>query len=129
MLRICCYHRPWSNFPFIWKDYTSNPEANKTPDDTNYALLVELYGEVSNRRSVLHSKVKVLPKEPSDLHFRVEDAMNELENGDILASGRFDAKLLHSNEFAESFIIELEDGFQLQVNKLLAQTQGARKSV
>lgn len=105
------------------KDYTSHPEVNKTPDDTNYAFLAELYGEVSNRRSLLRSNLEPLPNEPPDLRFRVEDAMNELENGAILSSGRFNAKLLHSNEFAESLVIELGDGFQLQVNKLLANTQ------
>ncbi len=107
------------------KDYTSNPEANKTPDDTNYALLTELYGVVSNRRSMLRSNLKALPKEPPDLRFRIEDAMNELDSGTILSSGRFNAKLLHSNEFAESIIIEIADGFQLQVSKLLANTQRA----
>lgn len=109
----------------VLKDYTSNPEVNKQPDATNYAFLVELYGEVPTRRNLLRSNLEALPKEPPDLPFRVEDAMNELESGTILSSGHFNAKLLHSNEFVESTIIEIGDGFQLQVNKLLANTQRA----
>ena len=126
MLWICCRRRLWSNDASLFKDYTSNPEANKAPDDTNYAFLVELYGVVPDRRSMLRSNLKALAVEPRDLRFRVEEAMNELENGSILSSESFNATLLHSNEFAEAVVIELGDGFQLQVHMLLAQTKAAR---
>ena len=109
----------------VLKDYTSHPEVNKQPDASNYSLLAKLYGVVPTRRNLQPSKLLALPKVPPDLHFRVEDAMNEYENGAILSSGRFNAKLLHSNEFVESMIIEIGDGFQLHVNKLLANTQRA----
>ena len=77
---------------------------------------------------MLRSNPEALPIEPRDLRFRVEEAMIELENGAIFSSERFNATLLHSNEFAESTMIELGDGFQLQVQKLLAQTKAASKS-
>ena len=108
----------------LTQDYTSNPEANKSPDDTNYAFLVDLYGEYTNRRAMLRSSrsgLRDLPEEPADLHDRVDEAIRELEQGRIFSEGGFEAILLHSSEFSESTLIDLQDGFQLQVNKLLAE--------
>lgn len=68
-------------------DYTSNPEANKSPDETNYAFLEDLYGTVKNRR-LRHRKSSNVPKftenEPADLHLRVDEAVSELEESPFL---------------------------------------------
>ena len=67
------------------------------------------------------SGLRDLPEEPADLHDRVDEAIRELEQGRIFSEGGFEAILLHSSEFSESTLIDLQDGFQLQVNKLLAE--------
>jgi hypothetical protein len=56
----------------------------------------------------------------SDLHFRVEEALNELEYGDIFSGERFKAKVLHSNKHFHAVQIDLDDGYVLRVHKLLA---------
>ena len=46
--------------------------------------------------------------------------MIELDEGVIWSNGNFRAKLLHSNQFSEAALIDLQGGFHMQVSKLLA---------
>jgi hypothetical protein len=50
----------------------------------------------------------------------VKEALNELENGDIFSEERYKAKILHSNKYFHSVQIDLDGGYILRVNKLLA---------
>lgn len=107
-------------------DYTSNPEVNKSPDESNFSFLMDLYGPVGGRgRRKLRARRKETapreyPDEPADLRLRIDEAVRELENEELFTNGKFKAKLLHSSEFSEAVRIDLGDGYELQVSKLLA---------
>ena len=101
-------------------DYTSNPEANKSPDITNYAFLEDLYGPLRRRR-LRTSELKDMPKMPLDLLLRYDEAILENEHRVQKAKRHWKVTKQHKGKGSEFRSVDLGDGFQVQFHMLLAE--------
>ena len=97
-------------------DYTNNPEANKSPDESNYKFLFELYGPAPQRR-----ELKFLTQEgdfDEDFLQRFMNATHKIEYEDTQHGAMWN--LLHRNAHGEFYSTDLGDGFEVQAHVLLA---------
>lgn len=99
-------------------DYTRTPKNNLHPDETNYQLLAEMYGEVSDRRTLLRSTAP--PPSFSDQFLeQYDNALLELEH----MSKKDDTKqskwrLLREHSGGSHFSRKLNEEYTLEVHML-----------
>jgi len=100
-------------------DYTNNPENNKTPDDTNFETLRNMYGLLQDnggrmlRGSGRRDSFKVIP---DDVYFQIERARLEMENE--LSNTDETVRALESKA-SDSRAWNLGNGYQLHIKALL----------
>lgn len=100
-------------------DYTSNPEANMSPDETNFDFLAQLYGSAPARRLSSQRPERTESVIPDHVRAKLRQIVPILENrvdGEEQPEGW---RLLHRSLSSESHAISLGDGWSVQVNKLL----------
>jgi hypothetical protein len=88
-------------------DYTSHPEVNKQPDQSNYLFLFDLYGLATRRHLEVSNVVEMsVPKS-------VQEIM------DVLVP-ELDCEPIHIGEYGEEYLCDLGDGFSMLFSMLLA---------
>ena len=106
-------------------DYTSNPGANISPDESNFLFLQDLYGTIPERRrrqreTVPFSASASAPKViPDDIRRKLKDIIPRIENR-VDGNAREDGwRLLHRSEQGEAHSLSLGNGWSVEVHKLL----------
>eukprot|EP00538_Stauroneis_constricta_P006504 CAMPEP_0119570514 /NCGR_PEP_ID=MMETSP1352-20130426/43646_1 /TAXON_ID=265584 /ORGANISM="Stauroneis constricta, Strain CCMP1120" /LENGTH=739 /DNA_ID=CAMNT_0007620183 /DNA_START=998 /DNA_END=3217 /DNA_ORIENTATION=+ len=110
-------------------DYTSRPQDNKTPDESNFIFLVGLYGEIggtqapsdpSRTRMLRGSSTTVESSITDEVRRRYLEARKDLEGvaDDLHALPHW--RRLESNAFGEAHEMDLGDDVVLKVEMLLA---------
>lgn len=97
-------------------DYTNNPEVNKSPDESNYEFLLELYGPVPQRRdlNVFQDEGDFDP-EFLELY---KNTVHKMEYEDLQHG--FLWKLLHRNSHGEFLSADLGNNITVVSHVLLA---------
>lgn len=104
-------------------DYTANPSANMSPDETNFLFLQDLYGRVptESRKRAL-TRREAVPSErgiPEEVRTQLRDVVPVLENRDDGDAHEHGWRLLHRSRRGEAHTLSLGNGWSVQVNKLL----------
>lgn len=103
-------------------DYTSNPEANQRPDETNFNRLVELYGEFTSERRNLAGISGNANRPPALSHYEnaIEGLLKQSDGiGGVDQDKKYEGwNVLHRNEIGTAFEKDLGDGFTLQAHVL-----------
>lgn len=106
-------------------DYTENWGANKSPDASNYDKLAEFYGVVSGRRQLVRGG-RVVPTPPSEQTKTIPDSVMQRRE-EALANLEFHDyshfhegwRMLHQTMHGQEHILDLGEGYKLQVQMLL----------
>lgn len=99
-------------------DYTNNPSVNKSPDESNYEFLLDLYGPVSERRDRDLNFVHDDGDFDEEFLERYMNAAHKMEFEDTQHGIVWN--LLHRNAHGEFFSTDLGNNMTLQVHVLLA---------
>ena len=121
-------------------DYTNDYDGNKSPDESNYELLAELYGTVGGnststtaaqpgaRRIMKHLRqpashrhlFQSVQSEPrrQELLSNWNEIVSQAESG-LVGSETNGWRLLHQTPFGEAHEIDLGDNFSVQIHYLL----------
>ncbi len=105
-------------------DYTDNMDANKHPDQGLYETLLALYGPISNGRLLrgrkFHETQFALALTPDHVQERKSQVVRELleRRDDNSHAGGW--SLLHRSRHGEIHEFDLEEGYRVRVQMLLA---------
>jgi len=112
-------------------DYTSNPAANISPDESNFKFLADLYGTVPARRTrrglvQAQQAPPVASSRPSSSSTSIPDAIRQklkdvvprLENRAEGNAHEDGWRLLHSSSQGESHAMSLGNGWSVEMHKL-----------
>mmetsp|Transcript_18106 Transcript_18106/g.27986 ORF Transcript_18106/g.27986 Transcript_18106/m.27986 type:complete len:929 (-) Transcript_18106:115-2901(-) len=116
-------------------DYTNKPHNNLTPDDSNFNLLAEWYGEVTETRRVSegdeNQKLDISSEVPESAWKESMEAAKMLESGDIVdlmndaprhsPSRTLQWELVHKSADGIEFRMELSSGYVMIAHALLAE--------
>jgi hypothetical protein len=108
---------------FNEQDYTLNPEKNNFPDDTNFATLVSMYGEVPKLRNLkkgIASTKEEMHKGHDHVWSRIKAALYEIEKDNFLMNNRYPYALLRKSLHGEQILIKLPHDHHLLVTKLFS---------
>jgi hypothetical protein len=98
-------------------DYTNNPEVNQSPDASNFALLKEIYGEVSPGRA-LAGRDRGVSTGTGALSRTLLEGMNDFVLG---GDGSAGWELLQKTAFGSSHQKSVGHGLSVRVRLLSAQ--------
>ena len=102
-------------------DYTNNFNANKHPDVSLYESLLGLYGPASGRRLLRAQPPEIRERALSQsLWNKIHDAVEKLTRRLDDNAHEDGWKLLHRSRHGEDHELELEGGYNVRVNLLLA---------
>jgi len=99
-------------------DYTNNPSVNKSPDESNYQFLFDLYGEAPERRERDLNFLTDTGDFDDDFLELYMNAVHKIEYVDSQHGVMW--KLLHRNAHSEFFSVDLGNNFTVQAHLLLA---------
>lgn len=106
-------------------DYTSNPSANLSPDESNFVFLKDLYGAVPAEGRFLASSQRTRGEEvkqrgiPDGVRAKLREVVPRLENRSDGNTRQDGWRLLHRSLRTETHALSLGNGWTVRVNKLL----------
>ena len=110
-------------------DYTTTPEANMSPDESNFLFLKDLYGTIPERRRDLTSTAPQAQKErdgrgiPEDVRAKLREVVPRLESRLHGNAHHDEWRLLRQSKTSETYASSLGNGWAVHVSKLLVAVE------
>lgn len=102
-------------------DYTSNPAANISPDESNFLFLQDLYGTIPGRRSLKQVETSSSSSStiPDEIRQKLKNIVPRMENRADGNAHEDGWRLLHRSGQGEAHAMSLGNGWSVQMHKLL----------